>query len=137
MAKQTVAKLLPAELFMPGRLWLVATYPVSAVVPDCYRRVQFVVEAGGSFVPVFTSKEAAESYFDALPDDDDDADILAPFRFNDLQHLGHFLDGLVGIGHTHLAFDPPESDRDAQRIPISIVTAELRRCVFGSPGEVN
>ena len=116
---------LPAELFMPGRLWFIGVAPVPDHPIDALRHVNAAKEPGREYLAAFTSREAAERFMAGYTRAEDHE----VFSFPDLGLLGRFLDRFNQS--EFIAFDPEWGHAELQRV--ADAACALYRYVVG-PG---
>ena len=114
---------LPAELFAPDGVWLLATAPLGNTVPALVRQVVCTGDVDSAYIPAFTSLESARSGVAWLSPTDPDE--LAPFPTGDLARFKALLGGLTVMGHAFLVLDPA-GDHAGERVSIRDVVKAIQ-----------
>jgi hypothetical protein len=110
-----VKRELPAALFAPEGVWLLAAAPLGDTVPALVRQVVQSGDVDSAYVPTFTSLEAARFGISWLSPTDPDE--LVPFPVGDLARFKALLSGMTIRGHAFLLLDPV-GDHKGERVPI-------------------
>lgn len=119
---------LPAELFVPESLWLLAIAPLEKDLSKVVRQVVRTCEGETAYLPVFTSLENAQIGISWLSPGE--PEVLVPFCYHSLARIGDLLNALAILGHTHFVLNP-EPDHRGERIAIRTATRAIQRHLLG------
>jgi hypothetical protein len=96
---------LPAEVFVPGGLWVIGIDPRPDNSADAAHGAITTEYNSEEYLPVFTSARLARGFIEHLLESS--VDELEPFTYDNLAHIGKLLDWVSHVRQVaNLAFDP-------------------------------
>ena len=121
---------LPAVLFAPGGVWLIAEAPLGGTISALVRQVVRSGDVDAAYAPAFTSPEAARGGIAWLSPDAPDE--LVAFPTGDLPRFKALLGGMTVLGHAFLVLDPV-GDHKGERVPIRDLVKAIDARLQASP----
>ncbi|MCE9563591.1 MAG: hypothetical protein K8U57_16235 [Planctomycetes bacterium] len=125
-----MTKSLPAELFIPDGVWLIAFTPLGEELTAIIRQVVRTGEVESAYLPVFTSLEKAQQGIAWLAPNDPDQ--LVAFSFRELERFKRVLNALGLLGHAYIVLDP-KPDHKGERITIRDVVKAMQDRLLKPP----
>ncbi|WP_439621720.1 hypothetical protein [Gemmata sp.] len=122
---------LPAELFAPDGVWLLAAAPLGDTVPALVRQVVQSGDVDSAYVPAFTSLEAARAGIAWLSPTDPDE--LVPFSVGDLARFKALLSGMTLKGHAFLLLNPV-GDHNGERVSVRDLVKAIQARLLAALG---